>query len=1313
MPGGYDGDIKLKVDLTPGDIKRTARVLQNNVKNVFDSTAGKALNQEFQKLQANIAKTSGRANQLSKQLDDLWENKKVPTKEYVEIQEQIDEAKTKLEGLNKQMQMAKDLGIDTKKSSAFKSLVEQAEELQNTIKYANGELEDLRDNNQAWQLDTSAQIRYQALLTQLNDVNNALTLQLRLLQESAQQSGYVDQTTGRFFRLRNVIQSVISAMRETWEFGPNFSTIIGQSVQIAKEKFDSLKQSILNVGPNIKSVFGSIQNTFSQIGNSALSGVSKILEGLEYPAQSLDHIFGFLASSAGQVVRAIGSLTATGAVNALSVLGNSAKRAALSLGGVLVNALQKVAYNAANVARQLAKIVTSKISGGIKNLTSHFNLLGGSAKRSVPSVKKIATTLLKYGLGVRSFYFLFRKIRSAISEGFTNLAEYSAPFKAVMDDFKSSLSNLKNSFAAAFAPVAEVVLPILTALIDKVNSAIEAIGKLIATLLGKKTYTKAVKGFNSVANSAGNATEQAKELEKTVAGFDDVEILGNKNSTANGNSSGGDGGVSGMFEEVPIDNEFSKLAEMIKDAWAKADFTEIGTMIGTKLKEALDSIPWDSVKDTMRKVAKSIATLLNGFLETPGLFDSIGRTIGEALNTALEGLNTFATNFHWDSLGFAISDGINAFFRTTDFKLAADTFSNWAKGVLETIYTTLESIDWRQIGQKLKEFITNVDWTGIVEGIARTIGAAIGGVAALIVEFFGDIPGKIKEYFDKKIEEKKAEFGDNGKAILLGILDGILDGIKSIGTWIKEHVLDPFITGFKNAFGIASPAKETTPIGKDILNGVLEGMLSVITGIGGWINKHILTPIKNAFGGFVVTIEVALQKAKQWASDIWEGIKAGAQTIVKTIKNKMQNLAGWKDEIFNFFTNGISTIEKTIQNKMANGGSWVSSIFNFFTNGIGTIIKTISHRMKIGDGWSSSIFNFFTNGISTISKVLSLSVSAQDDSSRNVISKVLGVSGLPLISAIIKAKAEVTEMEDKRGPNNRSLTTRGVVDTMVDNRPSTNRSLNSTGYINAYTDGLKTKPWFASDAYINNYYDNLRNKPWMYADAYMNQAYNYLYNKPWFYADAYMNQAYDYIPAWQKQINVVANMVSGFAVGAFRKLGGIFTPYGGWSDIPQYASGTTNATKNRPHGSMFIAGESGPELVGHINGRTEILNKSQIASAIYSAVKTAMLVGMSQLRSIIPVPMPISFDAESLNIPAIVQGQIVPYETKLTTMENVLNDVINDDPVTGTDLKAMLNDVITAVNRVQFYIGDEQIARHANIGNQKLDRRYNPVIQGG
>lgn len=55
-------------------------------------------------------------------------------------------------------------------------------------------------------------------------------------------------------------------------------------------------------------------------------------------------------------------------------------------------------------------------------------------------------------------------------------------------------------------------------------------------------------------------------------------------------------------------------------------------------------------------------------------------------------------------------------------------------------------------------------------------------------------------------------------------------------------------------------------------------------------------------------------------------------------------------------------------------------------------------------------------------------------------------------------------------------------------------------------------------------------------------------------------------------------------------------------NIPKYASGGTPV-----HGSLIMAGEAGAEIVGTVGGRSEVLNRSQIASAIYSAVKSAMI----------------------------------------------------------------------------------------------------------
>lgn len=82
-----------------------------------------------------------------------------------------------------------------------------------------------------------------------------------------------------------------------------------------------------------------------------------------------------------------------------------------------------------------------------------------------------------------------------------------------------------------------------------------------------------------------------------------------------------------------------------------------------------------------------------------------------------------------------------------------------------------------------------------------------------------------------------------------------------------------------------------------------------------------------------------------------------------------------------------------------------------------------------------------------------------------------------------------------------------------------------------------------------------------------------------------------------KTASQVANLALSYN---FKAKGGIWSG-GSWSDIPQYANG--GAPK---HGSLALIGENGPEILGHVNRRTEVLNRSQIASAIYSAVSSAM-----------------------------------------------------------------------------------------------------------
>ena len=119
-----------------------------------------------------------------------------------------------------------------------------------------------------------------------------------------------------------------------------------------------------------------------------------------------------------------------------------------------------------NANKHLVQMAGSAISKGIKKLSSNIRGLHKNQASANDIFKKGLRVLLKYGIGVRSLYFLFRRIRKFLKEGIENLAESYKPFGETLDRFKSSWEGLKNNIAAAFEPVLQTVLPILMTLIN-------------------------------------------------------------------------------------------------------------------------------------------------------------------------------------------------------------------------------------------------------------------------------------------------------------------------------------------------------------------------------------------------------------------------------------------------------------------------------------------------------------------------------------------------------------------------------------------------------------------------------------------------------------------------------------------------------------------------------------------------------------------------------------------------------------------------------------------------------------------------------
>lgn len=371
----------------------------------------------------------------------------------------------------------------------------------------------------------------------------------------------------------------------------------------------------------------------------------------------------------------------------------------------------------------------------------HLPLFRKETERSKSALSGFGSRLKNLLSGIFIFNVIsagFRRMFSSISEGYQNLYNDNERFKSSVDSLKASFLTLKNTLSAAFSPIVEIAIPYIQNLVEWLTAAVNLAGQLIAALTGRKTYIKAVKQSAAASEeAAGAAEDEAEALDKQLSPLDRLNNLVSKEDKKDGGSSGG--GI--MFEEIPIADGLIDIADWLKDMWDKADFYDLGKLLGEKLKRALESIPWNKIKNTLRKIAKSIATFLNGFLEVPRLFYVIGETIAQGINSAFEFIDEFVWDFHWDSLGKAIMDAVRGVIDTLDWDVIASAVTGLAYGLADLLNTIFgETETWGDLGITIAKaintaihglfiFIHNFDFAAFGTSIAKLLGNALSNIA--------------------------------------------------------------------------------------------------------------------------------------------------------------------------------------------------------------------------------------------------------------------------------------------------------------------------------------------------------------------------------------------------------------------------------------------------------------------------------------------------------------------------------------------------------------------------------------------------------
>lgn len=883
--------------------------------------------------------------------------------------------------------------------------------------------------------------------------------------------------------------------------------------------------------------------------------------------------------------------------------------------------------------------LATRVAGLTKGFGKLFHTIGRVAfMRAIRAA--IRMTVKAVGEGIKAVY----NWAGTVGNGFVN----------TMNSIATSFNYLRNSIGAAFSPVLDAIAPVLDTIISKCVTVINVFNQLIATLTGASTWRKAEKVATSYAGAANNAAkgtkganDAAKELKRTLLGFDEINKL---DAASSGGGSGGSGGGGGggsagggeiAFSEQSIDSSIKDFADKLKEAWKLSDFTEIGTILGEKIGNALLNVPWSTkIRPAVYKLSRSFGTLLNGMFDYNGtggkkMWDGIAYTLYNAINTAIMGYTTFFSTVNWSGIGEGIGTALwttlhNIKWTEGDHSVASalaafpnaviDVVTGFKKRFYPRQFYDVAYQIGKSVGQAIKnikwaDFFDNVtgmatrliaaingalegfgsQWSGIISGIekglksipaykwanlGREIGKAIGNVANFALNILKAIIKAIKsadwQSIWKGFQEGLAEV--DWKKMGSDIVDFIENNLGTLLVLFSLSMLKPTISGLTTAL-----------IGNALASSGPAGMFSFAPGAGLTITLALTAAliIKE-----ISKVDVSEEAKKAIEDPLGYSKETSVDTVAtlnpvgdyeyglpkkKTVKST--DIPHVKKTSVSGATGGGGSLDtnKTVnKGKPAGGGGSipkqsvsvtpnVSTAQPFKINATADITKatdSLTEKDKITFKWTANYDEFIGKGVtgSTIPKFTAEYSSGM---------KGTGVTG----KTISEFSANYSS---------------GMKGTGVTGKTISKFSANYSSGMSGKGVTGKTITGFGSR------YDSRSEKRGTHALSGNT-------------IGGFVSKFVDRTFPWKKALWTVTGFVAQIALAVITGLGfkkkaegGVYKN-GSWHPITAYADGGTPSS-----GQMFIARESGPELVGTLAGSTAVMNNDQIVASVSDGVARAV-----------------------------------------------------------------------------------------------------------
>ena len=802
MAGQADGYIIIDTEIDTNGAKAGSKELEANVRQCISSINGLG-----DKAKASLNK---QANAFSKLNDQYREQEKI-----------VEQLKEKVAELGKQQ-------IPTDEYKEIQAQIESAKTQMDKLIYAQEKFVALGGSE-----DSKKYKSYQYDIDQLAKTIDDANKELQELERNGEafSSALGGETpTYKYKELESELESLsqeIDVTKAKWDElrASNTGGINDEEIKSTLENLDLLyeKYSAVEAKMREKEKFGT-----DVIKTEPVKEATAAMEKLAQQEEKLASINDRLKTSYDDVKDSIDSYS------------NSANN----------SATKNASDNASKLAKSNDKIADSgkKAANSLKETGS----AAGNAKNGI-------MTLLKYGLGIRSLFVLFNKLRSAVVAGMSNLAQESGSTNSAISMLWGSLERLKNSLATAFAPILTAIAPILSKFIDMLSTAATYVSMFFSMLSGKKTYTRALavqkdyaaslsdtassaEDVADATNDAADAADAAAEAtEKYLSPLDDLNKMDSKSDSGSGSGgggkspgAGGGGGGTGsapMFTEEQIPNAFldnlqkvfdllkkikdlfmsgfwdglgdykPQLAELKKDlASIKRNLAEIFTdpeVVGAAKRFA------ESVIYNLGVVAGSIASVgLTLAVNLVGGFESyLSRNKDRIKKFLVDVFNVGAEIA--DEFGLIAKTIAEVFAKTFGTQTAQDLTGNLI-GFFASLGGLAVEIFARYERDKMylawQPWIDNKD--KLVEAINETI-APIQQLAQVIEDFLNDTSDKIIAFYDESVKPFIDDIESGCASILATLLDlynsYVVPIIDEWGTRLEDLINGP-LTDFVDKF---------------------------------------------------------------------------------------------------------------------------------------------------------------------------------------------------------------------------------------------------------------------------------------------------------------------------------------------------------------------------------------------------------------------------------------------------------------------------------------------------------------------------------